>query len=306
MSEVENSRVFGLNWGMKRRGTVVVVTISVLLVAALVFALRGSEQEPRFEGRTLSSWLLRRDPHLRTLTLDQEQAIRTMGTNALPFLLKWMQYEYPAWRVRLERIVPRSARLGFLFTDERAERAMLSEECLSMLGPDVAPAMPELVKMLKQTNAVSPTRALQVVDSVGKVGIPVLLDVLTNRQSYPRVYYLEGAMGRLGPDGHFAVPPLLACLTNRNWGVVVVAARWLGRIRMDPEVTVPALASCLDAPEARVKCAALQALGQFRADAAGAIPFVARELNDPDNDVRAAAQNALRCIEQDFTRGEHW
>jgi HEAT repeat protein len=139
-----------------------------------------------------------------------------------------------------------------------------------------------------------------VVDSAGKIGIPVLVDVLTNRLSYPQVYYLEGAMGRLGPDAHLAVPSLVGCLTNRSWGVVVVAARWLGRIRMDPEVTVPALARCLDSPEARVRCAAMQALGQFRTDAAAAIPAVARELNDPDNDVRAAAENALRSIEQGF------
>jgi|SRR5581483_2852049 len=281
------------------------MTVSALLVAALVFSLREVEHEPQFQGRTLSAWLLRGDPHLRTLTVDQERAIRTMGTNALPFLLKWMQYEYPPWRRRLARNVPWVfARFRFLFTDNQAERAMLSQECLSMLGPDVAPAIPELVKMMKQTNAVVPTRALQVVDSAGKVGIPVLLDVLTNRQSYPQVYYLEGAMGRLGPDGHFAVAPLVGCLTNKNWGVVVVAARWLGRIRMDPEVTVPALARCLDAPEGRVRCAAMQALGQFRSDAAAAIPSVVRELTDPDNDARAAAESALRCIEQDFSGQE--
>jgi HEAT repeat protein len=124
--------------------------------------------------------------------------------------------------------------------------------------------MPELVKLMKQTNAFVPVRALMVVDSAGVAGIPALLDVLTNRHAYSQVSYLEGCMGQLGTDGHYAVPPLLNCLTNGNWGVAVVAARWLGRIRADRELVVPALMTCLDGPDARVRCAAVQALGEFR------------------------------------------
>jgi HEAT repeat protein len=167
--------------------------------------------------------------------------------------------------------------------------------------------MPELVKMMKQTNTVLATRALMVVDRAGKAGIPVLLDVLTNRQAYVGVLYLEGAMGQLGTDGQFAVPALVSCLTNKNWGVAVIAARWLGRIRMEPEIVVPALASCLDAPDARVRSAAIQALGEYRMRAQWAIPSLVRELSDPDNEIRAVARNSLDSIEPDFLgqAGEH-
>jgi HEAT repeat protein len=160
--------------------------------------------------------------------------------------------------------------------------------------------MPEFVRMLKHTNAEVTFRALQVVDLAGKAGVPVLLDVLTNRQAYVQVYYLESAMGHLGTDGHFAVPPLVNCLTNKSWGVAVVAARWLGRIRMEPEVVVPALTGCLDAADARVRLASIQALGEFRGDAETATPAIARELSDPDNGIRAAARSALLRIEPDF------
>jgi hypothetical protein len=280
---------------------VVVVVVSALVAVALAFLLWGSEREPRFQGKTLSAWLLEGAWKPIGLTGAQEEAVRCMGTNALPFLVKWVQYVTPPWRVRLtmnaRRLVGRD---WTVFRDDGVERARLSLACLQRLGPDVGPAMPEFVKMMKQTNAEVAIRALQIVDSAGKAGIPVLLDVLTNRQAYGQVYYLEGAMGHLGVDGHFAVPALVNCLTNESWGVVAVAARWLGRIRMDPEVVVPALTSCLDAPDARVRYAAIQALGEFRGYARVAMPSVVRELSDPDNEIRAAATNCLYMMETDI------
>lgn len=285
---------------MKRRGAVVAVGCA-LLVALVALLFPGAEREPWYQGKTLSAWLLQGAWTSARFTSAQEEAVRSMGTNALPFLVKWVQYASPPWRVRLSMIARRvGGRFWVLLRDERVERARLSLACLQMLGPDVSPVMPELVKMLKQTNAVVAVCALQVVDWAGKAGIPVLLDVLTNRHAYVGVYYLESAMGHLGPDGHFAVPPLLSCLTNKNWGVAVVALKWLGRIKLEPEVVVPALASCLEAPDARVKYAALQALGEFGDDARVVIPSIVRELSDPDNDVRSAANYCLHRIEPDF------
>ena len=274
-----------------------------MLVAALILLLLGREREPRFQGKTLSVWLLRRDPHLRTLTIDQDEAIRSMGTNVLPFLLKWMQYESPPWRARLARSVPRVfAGFSFLFRDSQEERAELSQKCLCKLGPDVSPAIPELVKMMKQTNGLAPVRALLVVDSTGLAGIPVLLDVLTNRQVYgqDRAYMLRGTMSHLGPDGHYAVPGLLTCLTNKDTEVAATAATLLGQVRMEPELAVPALLSCLDSPDPQMRYAAVRALGEFRGYARVAIPFVVRTFSDPDNGIREAATNALQMIEADY------
>jgi len=292
---------------MKGRRAVVAV-LSALVVVMLVFLWWGSQREPRFKGKSLSAWLAEdaRRPvgpwGVSVTVIDTKlEAVRAMGTNALPFLVKWMQYESPPWRVRLTSIAPRvPKRLWFLFKDKRADRAALSLTCLQILGPDVSTAMPELVRLMKQTNTVVANRALQVVDTAGKAGIPALLDVLTNRQAYVQIHYLEGCMGRLGPDGHYAVPPLLNCLTNGNWGVAVVAARWLGRVRMEPEMVVPALMTCLEAPDARVRCAAVQALGEFRGFARVAEPSLVREESDLDSGIRQAATNALQMIKADF------
>src|SRR5262249_38978720 len=178
---VEGWRGFGFNWGMKGRRAVVAVVFTWLLVA-LALLLRGSEREPQYQGRALSDWLLRRTWKDFSLSVEQDEAVRSMGTNALPYLVKWMKYVSQAWRVQLVNIAPRVVkRVWFLRRDKQNERAMLSLECLQMLGPRVSPALPELARLMKQTNAVVAVRALMIVDSAGKAGIPVLLDVLTNR-----------------------------------------------------------------------------------------------------------------------------
>jgi hypothetical protein len=294
---------------VKRRRAGLAVVCAFLAVA-LILLLWGSDREPRCQGKPLSEWLLQEAWKHAGLTADQEEAVRCMGTNALPFLLKWVQYVTPPWRVRLTSNAPRFVGpFWFLLGDQQMERARLSVMCLRVLGPDVSPAMPELVKMMKQTNAVVAIRALQVVDSAGLAGIPVLLDVLTNRQAYNQdgAFGVAGTMGQLGIDGHFAVPALLTCLTNKDASVASIAAALLGTIRLKPQTVVPALIGCLDAPDVRVRYAAVRALAEFRTYAQVAIPSVVRELSDPDGAIRAQATNSLYLIEMDFhgQRGAH-
>ena len=62
------------------------------------------DRQPSYQGRPLAYWLclknnddddaVRDEPHF-------EEAIRAMGTNCLPYLLKWIAYELPAWKSKL-------------------------------------------------------------------------------------------------------------------------------------------------------------------------------------------------------------
>src|SRR3954469_4010547 len=93
--------------------------VLVLLAAGVIglCAFLWPEPEPRYQGRKLSQWLLLRDsapPFTRPNGLnarlasfksfpavsygssaETEDAIRHIGTNALPYLVKWIQYETP-------------------------------------------------------------------------------------------------------------------------------------------------------------------------------------------------------------------
>lgn len=76
------------------RKRVIIVLAACVLVGVSVVAFWPGEREPEYNGKKLSQWV-----GLRGLyTSDEIDAVQHIGTNAVPFLLKWIQYEQPWWR----------------------------------------------------------------------------------------------------------------------------------------------------------------------------------------------------------------
>src|SRR5947209_3349861 len=70
--------------------------IGVLVTGAL------REQEPTYAGKRLSEWVMRlRAKNSLEGERETEEAIRHIGTNSLPYLLKWISYEPTPWRIKL-------------------------------------------------------------------------------------------------------------------------------------------------------------------------------------------------------------
>src|SRR5688572_90036 len=84
---------------MQRRRIVVPALALALATTVILVAGRG-EPEPKWKGRSLSSWLKlyqhRTTGELTVAQIDEAPAaLKEIGTNALPWLLKWVQYEPP-------------------------------------------------------------------------------------------------------------------------------------------------------------------------------------------------------------------
>jgi len=88
---------------MRKRRIYLGVVGVVVLVGVLVVALRP-EREPEYGGKKLSEWVdtiwkpmpegTRDELSYSIRRFDETPvAMRTMGTNAVPYLLKWTQYE---------------------------------------------------------------------------------------------------------------------------------------------------------------------------------------------------------------------
>src|SRR6266481_4935661 len=80
---------------MRRRTIIAVLAgCGLAFVIALLVFTRASE--PRYNGRSLSRWLkIERDSMSATVTgnPEAEDAVRHIGTNALPYLIKLLDYE---------------------------------------------------------------------------------------------------------------------------------------------------------------------------------------------------------------------
>ena len=89
-----------------RRKWLFAVLAGLLIVGVIRFVF--SDRQPSYQGKPLAYWLclknnddddaVRDEPHF-------EEAIRSMGTNCLPCLLKWIAYEPPTWKTRFIEFV---------------------------------------------------------------------------------------------------------------------------------------------------------------------------------------------------------
>src|SRR5262245_21189458 len=87
---------------MRKRKLFIFASLILIALALLLISRRTSE--PIYNGRSLSDWLARYGAGPDSD--EAEDAIRAIGTNALPFLIEWIQHDPPAWRRSLYHRLP--------------------------------------------------------------------------------------------------------------------------------------------------------------------------------------------------------
>jgi hypothetical protein len=174
--KISESGSFWYRAVVRRRRVIIVLAVCVLVGIGVV-AFWPGEREPEYNGKKLSEWL---DSVCVNLSLEQAsallagnfaeiksktsleaiQAIRCIGTNAVPWFVRWNSREpRPPWKKRLLGIywkLPRilqnsSVERRLLDTgDWRGGQAMIG---FVVLGPDAAPAIPELLRIAKHAKS---------------------------------------------------------------------------------------------------------------------------------------------------------
>jgi len=206
-----------------------VLVVGGVLVA--VFARR--EREPEYGGKKLSEWV-RLYSHLDRNPSDIANAIQHLGTNAIPYLLKWISYDTPSWKAELygalNSRLPKVNRRWRL-TDAQAERAEDAAEALQFVGPDVVGALPDLTKMINNANAKrSSARAAEALGRLGTVGRQPLLAAMNTAPAWVAGYII----GFLGTNASPGIPPLLRGLEDPDPTVRARASNVLRGTFWDP------------------------------------------------------------------------
>jgi HEAT repeat protein len=273
----------------------------------------ASDQEPSYNGRLLSQWLgdLQLSQPGATAT---EGAVRAMGTNAIPALLKWISYERPlsqqsedgpatAVPIAVERDRPLSP----------AERAVRSQYAFEFLGAVARPAIPELTRLARTSSA--PERAERCAASLAFIGpeaIPSLLSLATNAPPCTR-YHAIGVLESFYRDRAVAslVPVLISCLgdTNTDFPVDGPIERVFHAI--GPAVVVPVLTNALRSASARIRQRAFLCLSEFEFEdptnvPPTMVPTLRAAMRDPDSEVCRSATYILRRMGGWDLVGEQW
>src|SRR5947209_15928662 len=94
---------------MRPSRRVLLPIFGALLLVGLAVLVWPRENEPAYQGRSLSDWLAvyekakASDASASDIQEGEKatNAVRAMGTNAVPILLQWMDHQLPSWRKRL-------------------------------------------------------------------------------------------------------------------------------------------------------------------------------------------------------------
>lgn len=209
------------------------IAIAVFLVAGLAllgFAARN--REPRFQHHTLSYWtglyFEGSSPPVLAPVAQRERAddaIRHIGTNGIPYLLKWAEYDPPHRLGRMYDIysrLPEPVRTNDLLVrlyhaDPQYVRAYAALLALGALGPEAAPAAPKLVGAV-ETNAWLSQRAANVLVGIGRPAVPAVFAAVTNTFN-PYRYDLVRSIEALGCNADFAVPVFTSLLQDPDEGI---------------------------------------------------------------------------------------
>jgi hypothetical protein len=271
------------------------MNLRVLLVGTLaiwfasVGLLASPGAEPSYQGRSLSEWILLSDPVGGDIAAPKDwnalSAVRAMGTDPIPWLLRWIRSDQP-------------------------ETAHLGIRGLALLGPEGSQAIPELTQLASNWQTSSAwSNAISGLEVLGNgsfphlnTGFPYLLVAAANSaapwelrlKAVQSLRHLGahmdglGCLAALGTNAALAVRVLIRCAQDPDWPVAAEAAGALGDYTIEPGLSVPALAAVL---QSRTNSAPSATAGEGRPGWRG------------EDLVRWAAASALRDFAEVIHRG---
>jgi hypothetical protein len=151
---------------VKRRRVLIIVAIA--LAVAIVAAVAWPRQrEPEYQGKKLSEWL-----YLDTVVTEPgseaaADAVRQIGTNGLPWMLRHVSVEPGKWRQVVAKF-PKPFDQAATWKDGRWERAC-ALRAFQILGPLARPAVPQLTDWANNAPTGSQRRAFAVA-ALGDMG----------------------------------------------------------------------------------------------------------------------------------------
>jgi len=280
--QTESARLGGSDQSSRPRSSRTLAASALLLLFGLLWLLTGQiSHEPVYGGKTLTLWLRTYDPSSPLGRGSREwnetdDAVRHIGTNAIPFLLRMLRETDSSLKLALAALAQRQRFIKIHFVPATT-RNIEASKAFIVLGDAAKDAVPDLMKAYDENNSIESRSAI------------------------------EEALSWIGPGAESAVPLLLQAATNANNEVRANALWALGDIHCDAQVCVPVLIRALGDSDSGARLSAAHALGMFGTEAQSAIPALSEMTKPPKalavfsitDEVPLEARNALRKINPD-------
>jgi|SRR5579859_3115993 len=263
-----------------------------------------TDSEPVFENKTLSAWL--EQSFLgRSILFDEAEpkarnAVRQIGTNAIPFLIESARAETSTFQKILSRVSEKQSLVSVPFQDSSDVNHShnLAVRGFSILGPAGASAVPDLRKLLKSDDFDLRTTAAFCLAQIGPAAapaVPELSQMLSRNTNSIDVFYAAYALGRMGEAARPAVRALMDAAKRKSAiGEGTVAE--LAVIRITGQTLDPFLERLKDTSHSREWIGAAGALSILGTDAEPAIPMMLSALQQTNQNIVMVALRNLGII----------
>jgi hypothetical protein len=317
---------------MRRRARIL-LGLGIILVVVIGAVIFFPSSEPTYEGRTLSEWILDynqffRDegfsdpggvmmPSKRIASREYQQqknlasnALCQIGPRAVPFLVKWIDYEPPSWNPRLRTYIEthfKKSKVREMVLNRLNQGARRADESLPVfkfLGASAEEAVPSLTKMLNGKKRGPASKAGLALSAIGPKGLPPLMQALADSSRSDRDE-IAFRICQMGTNGRPAIPLLIRCFKEpKPTGLSPNTYDAMMNLQPEPGQIIPALIEAIADPKRRVPNA-IHDLASFGRAASNAVPALLDALNDPNFYTRAAATSVLQRIDPDALQNLH-
>ena len=192
------------------------VLIVTILIASGALLFWPSPSEPTYNGRKLSEWLKIWDDNTVGRPLGKwgkdaqlaEHSVRCIGTNTIPFLLRWNKFYDAGWRRPVADALDhapflRNKHLGFWLLHSRLQRARCAQVGFQILKEEASPAVPELIRQLRTSkDPVLRASAMSCLGCVGDAASPAIPFIIPFAKSpnFLEERFARGALLKLAPE----------------------------------------------------------------------------------------------------------
>jgi HEAT repeat protein len=317
----------------RKRWLLAIIAVVVICVVAGLLLMRPSHPGLVYKGKTVEDWSVQ-------LYISQDEtarntasaALKELGPKAMPDLNRMLRRKDPFIRRQVWSIAPKLParfRKGIV-SNVNPPRAGLvhiaAMRGIAAIGPDAAPAIPELSRMLQGKDLHESWEAGYALGAMGPEAVRVLTAAL--HSEYPAVMQAALAgLKQVGPAAREAVPNMIEKLGHhdpavREWAISALAGigqravpdllqtveRGKGDIRRGAVKALtlifpsrrkftPVLVQMLKDDEASSRAQAIVSFTTIGANDKSTIGAITEALQDSDVNVREAATNALAKLQ---------
>jgi HEAT repeat protein len=277
------------------------ISIAILIGIILVLAASG----PRYEGRSLTSWLQQcaETPLMETQRLAEAQAaVRAIGARrALPKLVSLVESkEDPVSRWMIAKnheLRTRARRPEDFFAWKSAEDfQQFGIAGFEVLNTNAAPAVEELATLLDQAD--HSFTAMRCLSSIGRPAESVLCRALTNQDERVRKWSVDG-LAAVTDDVAVYITRIKGRLKDPSAAVRETAVDDIGIQTSAPELAVPLLVVALRDSSDAVSAHAANSLANFGTNALEVFPILRNLVESNGSNTASAALKTLVIIAPD-------